>query len=310
MVKAMYTIKRAAQLVGVSQSTLRAWETRYGVGTAHRTESGYRLYDDEAVESLQAMRALVGEGWAVSAAAAETLRRKAAAPTDPDRRGPVGPVASVAGGALPPGTETRDFVRAAADYDAARISVLLDERFSTASFETVVDGWLLPALRDLGVGWETGHVSVAAEHLAAGAVARRVALSYDAAAAEQGGPRVLVGLAPGVRHDIGLLCFATAARRAGLATTYLGADVPVADWQAAVAARPTSCVVLAVPMTEDAEPTASTVAALREVAPDLMIAVGGSAQDLAPEGCLRLGHRVGPAATLLAHALDRRLTPE
>lgn len=297
----MYTIKHAAQMVGVSQSTLRAWETRYGIGTAHRSASGYRLYDDEAVQSLQAMRTLVAEGWAVSAAAAETLRRRSAPPAPPVDTAP---------SLLPPGAETRDFVRAAADYDARRITALLDERFSTATFETVVDGWLLPALHDLGVGWETGHVSVAAEHLAAGTVARRLAISYDAAASPESGPRVVVGLPPGVRHDLGLLAFATAARRAGLATTYLGADVPVADWQAAVAARPPACVVLAVPMAQDAEATAATVTGVREVAADLIVAVGGSAQDLAPEGCLRLGHRVGPAAALLAHALGRRLTPE
>ena len=102
----------------------------------------------------------------------------------------------------------------------------------------------------------------------------------------------------------------TAARRAGLATSYLGADVPVADWQAAVTARPTACVVLSIPTVGDAERAAAVVEAIHEIDPDQLVAVGGSAQDLAPEGCLRLGHRVGPAATLLGHALHRRLNPE
>ena len=294
----MYTIKRAAQLVGVSQSTLRAWETRYGVGTSRRTDAGYRIYDDEAVRSLQEMRALVAEGWAVSAAAAETLRRREA----PNLvRLPVDSPTSDA--------DTRAFVRAAADYDVRALTAILDDRFSTASFETVVDEWLLAALRDLGSAWQKGQVSVAAEHLAAGAVARRVALAYDAAGGAATGPKVVIGMAPGARHDIGLLCFATAARRAGLATTYLGADVPVEDWRDAVTTHAPSCVVLAIPRTDDLAATAATVAALRETAPGLLVAVGGGLQDDAPDGCLRLGHRIGPAAALLAHALDRRLTP-
>lgn len=300
MMKAMYTIKHAAQLVGVSQSTLRAWETRYGVGTSRRTEAGYRIYDDEAVRSLREMRALVADGWAVSSAAAEILRRRAEPevprplPVEPPRSG---------------GADTRAFVRAAADYDVRALAAVLDERFSTASFETVVDDWLLVALRDLGLAWQKGQVSVAAEHLAAGAAARRVAMAYDAAGAPPTGPGVVIGLAPGARHDIGLLCFATAARRAGLATTYLGADVPVADWTDAVTTHGPTCVVLAVPRVDDVAATSAAVAAVREAAPDLLVAVGGSAQDLAPDGCLRLGHRIGTAATLLAHALELRVNP-
>jgi methanogenic corrinoid protein MtbC1 len=302
--KVMHTIKRAAALTGISEPTLRAWESRYGVGASRRTAAGYRLYDDQDLRTLRTMQTLVTEGWAVRAAADEALRRAAK------------PVASTAATAVATtaGESWRDaaterFVRAAADYDIAQVALLIDEQFGSTSFESVVDEWLLPALRALGQAWERGDVSVAGEHLAAGAVARRVSMAYDAAAVEVTGPRVVIGLAPGAHHDLGLLCFATSARRAGLATTYLGADVPVAAWRAAVAAHPPACVVLAIPRAEDAEATAATVAAMREDSPGLVVAVGGSAQDLAPDGCLRLGHRIGPAASLLAHALERRLTP-
>lgn len=291
----MYTIKRAAEQVGLSASTLRAWEVRYGVGTSRRTEAGYRIYDDRSLRALRLMRQLVDEGWSVRAAAEETLRRTAtpAPPAAPDPREAASP--------------TDELVRAAADYDQARLDALLDRQFSTASFETVVDGWLLPALRELGTAWETGRVSVSGEHLAANAVARRLSAAYDAAGDAGGSaPRVVLGLPPGARHDLGLLCFATAVRRAGLATTYLGADVPVDDWATAMTAQQPDCIVLAVPMADDAEATAHTVAAIESAAPSVLVAIGGSAQDLAPDRCLRLGHRIGAAATLLAHALERR----
>ncbi|MEZ0579063.1 MerR family transcriptional regulator [Nocardioides sp. MH1] len=292
----MYPIKRAAELVGTSVSTLRAWDGRYGVGASRRSEHGYRLYDDDDVRRLRAMRDLVDRGWSVRAAA-EEVRMRAARPQ------PVTP-----GEALSPEGATDRFVAAAADYDAAAIGALLDEQFGNATFERVVDGWLLPALRELGAAWESGRVSVAAEHLAANAVVRRLAMTFEAAASLESGPRVVLGLPCGSRHDIGLLAFATAARRAGLVTTFLGADVPVADWSAAVGAQRPDCVVLAVPTAEDAEATAAVVAAVGEARPGVLVAVGGSAQDQAPDGCLRLGHRIGPAAVLLAHALERRVT--
>lgn len=285
----MFTIKHAAEQVGVSVSTLRAWERRYGVGTARRTEAGYRLYDEQAVRALSLMQSLVDEGWSVRAAAGEVHRRTAGPPP-------------------PPAATDQDdddaLVRTAAELDAAGVGSLLDHRFSAASFESVVDGWLLPALRDVGLGWASGQVSVAGEHLVAAAVQRRLSAAYDAAGDNPSGPRVAVGLPPGARHELGLLAFATAARRAGLSTTWLGADVPVEDW-AAVAARPVDCVVLAIPTADDVDAAAATVAAVEEHRPGLLVAVGGSAQAQAPAQCLRLGHQLGPGARRLGDHLSR-----
>jgi len=291
----MYTIKRAAEQVGVSVATLRAWERRYGVGAPRRTESGYRLYDDEAVSALSLMHQLVIEGWSVRSAAEETLRRSASAPTST-------PAAEIAVGSL---ADDQALALVAATFDVPGLTALLDERFSVASFEGVVDAWLLPALRELGAGWESGRVTVAGEHLVSHGVSRRLAAAYDAAGDNRSGPRVVLGLPPGSRHELGLLSFATAARRAGLSTTYLGADVPVDDWAAAVGARAIDCAVLAAAMPADAQAVADTVAAIEARSPDVLVAVGGAAQHLAPEHCLRLGHEVGPAATLLASHLSR-----
>ena len=75
---------------------------------------------------------------------------------------------------------------------------MLDERFSRASFESVVDGWLMPSLVALGEAWADGRVSVAGEHLASYAVQRRLAAAYDAAASRSGRPaRSSSGCRPG-----------------------------------------------------------------------------------------------------------------
>ncbi|WP_235734524.1 MerR family transcriptional regulator [Nocardioides alcanivorans] len=287
----MYTIKHAAELIGVSDSTLRAWERRHGLNLSLRTPAGYRLYDDEAVRMLRLMRDLVRSGWAAREAAEEVNRTAGAAPT-----------ASTDDNFLD-AADGPALAEVASTFDVAGLNQVLDRHFASASFETVVDGWLLPALRELGTAWEDGRVSVAGEHMVAHGVIRRLATAYDAAGDNRSRPRVIVGLPPGSRHDLGLLAFATAARRAGLATTYLGADVPIDDWIAAATIPSVGCAVLAVPMAEDSESLAHTVSAMVEQTPDLLVAVGGSGQDLAPEHCLRLGHEIGPAARLLASTL-------
>lgn len=286
----MYKIKRAAELVGVTESTLRAWERRYGLELSRRTEAGYRLYDDVAVGYLRLLHDLTLEGWSVRAAAEEVrLRSNASAPA----------AASTAP------VDDQALVRVAREYDAAMLSRVLDDQFGTASFEAVVDGWLLPALRAVGAAWIAGEITVAGEHLVAHGVARRLAAAYDAAADNRFASDVVIGLPHGSRHDLGLLAFAIAARRAGLATMYLGPDVPVDDWVAVVGSRRVRAVVLAAATKRDAEAVAETVAAVETASPGLLVAVGGGAQDLAPASCLRLGHEIGPSAALLARQVGR-----
>ena len=81
--------------------------------------------------------------------------------------------------------------------------------------------------------------------------------------------------------------------------------MPVADWVKAVDARSADCVVLALPTLDDVPAVTETVAAITAARPGTLVAVGGGAQHLAPEGCLRLGHEVGPAAAMLARRLQR-----
>jgi len=300
----MYTIKHAAELVGVNVATLRAWERRYGIGAPHRTESGYRLYDDEALRALAMMSSLVVDGMAPRQAAEETRRQLEALPAPT-------PVTVAEVEAVHSGDDaaaaTEALLLAAEHLDVAAVARLLDARYSTASFEAVTDGWLLPALHELGLAWASGRVTVAGEHMVAHAVVRRLSAAYEAAGVADGrgaaGPRVVVGLPPKSRHELGLLGFAVAGRRAGLVTTYVGADLPVADWLAAVETRQPQAVVLAASMTRDLGHLAAVVEALTELRPDLVVGVGGRLQERAPESCVRLGHRVGDAAQALVGLL-------
>jgi MerR family transcriptional regulator, light-induced transcriptional regulator len=290
----MHTIKRAAELAGLSESTMRAWERRYAVVAPQRTESGYRLYDDSAIRALVTMKALVAAGWTPKLAAEETLRRLDASSA---------PAGEPATAEVP--SDTAAFVAAAAGLDAEALARLLDEAFARGSFESVVDGWLMPALRVVGEAWADGRVSVAGEHMVSYAVQRRLAAAYEAAAHRAEGPRIIVGLPPSTRHELGLLAFAVTARRAGLSTVYVGADLPARDWPGAVTAYGAVCAVLAVPTADDIGPVGAVVESLRRHHPDLMIAVGGSMQERSPADCLPLGHDLSGAATRLAAALSQ-----
>ena len=69
-VQTMYNISQAAARTGLTVPVLRAWERRYGIVAPRRSAGGYRIYDEEAIARLGAMRRLVDAGWSPSAAAA------------------------------------------------------------------------------------------------------------------------------------------------------------------------------------------------------------------------------------------------
>src|SRR5512135_3111541 len=121
----MYTIKQASVRCGVAVPTIRAWERRYGVVTPARTASGYRLYDDLALERLARMRLLVSQGWQPSVAAAAILEgAPAAAQLAARSAAGSSQVADDARGDL-----ARRFVAAAADLDEVALDNVLDDIF-------------------------------------------------------------------------------------------------------------------------------------------------------------------------------------
>ena len=276
----MYTIKEASARSGVGIPLLRAWERRYGVVAPVRTPSGYRLYDEDAIARLVGMRRLIDDGWAAQQAAARI--REAGADE----------LAELGRGAArrAPETEGSPVVSADTDYvarivDAARrldaeaLESALDELFATMRFEAAWDVVLRPALGAIGDAWQRGDVSVAGEHATSHAIMRRMARAFDAAGGMGDAPPVLVGLAPGARHEFGALAFATAARRAGMPILYLGPDLPVESWVSAVRERGAAAAVIGIPRRADVERGREVVAAIRAGRPTTRIVVGGAHAD-------------------------------
>ena len=302
----MYNIKQAAAKAGVSVPVLRAWERRYGIVSPPRTASGYRRFDDATVARIRTMRELVGEGWSPSAAAAAILAGEVpvrgdsgVASTD------VIPAETPGGSTGPPAIARYELaerlVQAARDLDAGAVERVLDDLFSRGSFERVAADLLFPALRRLGDAWASGEVSVAGEHLASGAVQRRLGLALDGAGiSTQDGPRIVVGLPPGARHELGALAFAVAARRAGLWVAYVGADLPIPDWVTATAGADGA--VIGVVRPRDRRAALGVARGLRAARSDLVVAFGGDAAPDEP-GVVHLPAPLPESVTALRQAL-------
>jgi len=284
----MHTVSWVSQQLGLAPGTLRAWEQRYGIVNPNRSEGGYRLYSDDDLDTLRAMAALVAAGMQ-PAQAAEQIRSGRAS------RG------ANRGGGVPSGLpDPEALIAASRGYDARALETALDAAFAAASFEYVIDEWLMAALVPIGDAWAGGRLDIAQEHFISAAVMRRLAAAFAAAGSPRGGAQVVTGLAPGATHEIATLAFATMLRRAGLRVTYLGPDLPRRSWAQAVRTINPDAAVIGAPRIDDRQAAVDVTGALREAAPLTVVYIGGPGAT--PEHALA-GATLGEAAGRLADTL-------
>ncbi|MGW5237750.1 MerR family transcriptional regulator [Monashia sp. NPDC004114] len=288
-----YSIGDVAQLTGVGASTLRAWESRYALVTPARTDSSYRSYSDRDLDVIRRMRVLVDSGVPPRRAAGMALETVDQAASVAE--GPPAPAGSVL-------ADHASLARAAARFDADALQHTLDEAFALASAERVIDDWLMPSLTRLGDAWEAGEIDVAAEHFVTAAVMRRLAALFEATRAY--GPRVLVGLPPGARHELPALAFAVCLRRAGIDVLYLGADVPLDSWVAVVRASSPRAAVISAAHEVDIASAEQTVQALTTAGVGVVY-VGGRAAARLQSGT-PLPQQLSSAADLVRAAIEQR----
>jgi DNA-binding transcriptional MerR regulator/methylmalonyl-CoA mutase cobalamin-binding subunit len=309
----MYTIKQAAARTGLSVPVIRVWERRYGVVQPSRTPAGYRLYDEEAIARLLAMRRLVAEeGWQPRQAAQRVLEpgfdpREAVG----DSAGRAERAGSSIGSVAGVGQREQEvslvhaFVAAAHELDVPAMERILDEGFASHRFELAIEALVSPAMRAIGIAWARDEIDVGAEHAASETVRRRLARFYDAAGLGERVPRVIVGLPPDGQHEIGAFAFAVAARRAGLEVLYLGANVPLESWLRTVHETTAPVVVIGVVTPSDVVAGGVVIDALGASARPPICLVGGplSADSLDGLGTIRLPEPLDDAVAAVARLL-------
>jgi DNA-binding transcriptional MerR regulator len=205
-------IGEVSRRTGVSVDLLRAWEKRYGVLSPGRSEGGFRLYSDDDVERVRAMRTHLSEGLAAAQAARLALESE------------VRPALTGS-----PDLVSQDRVEleeALASFAEVRANAVLDRLLATLSLDALLAEVLLPYLHDLGDAWERGDVTVGQEHFASNVIRGRL-LGLGRGWGAGIGPHALLACPPGELHDLGLIAFGLALRSRGWRITFLGQDTPI-----------------------------------------------------------------------------------
>ncbi|WP_345701729.1 MerR family transcriptional regulator [Kitasatospora terrestris] len=231
-----------ARHLGVSPTTVRSWERRYGIGPAGRRPGHHRRWSPADIAVLEAMCRLTARGVPPAEAARVVLAGEGAERrTDPSAQpdAPAGtgaaataPAATGPGGsrALHVGTvrpECRGLARAAVRLDAPEVARILQEVLAALG---PVDAWtevMMPALRAVGRKWATdGEQYVEVEHL----LSWHVATALRAAAVRpeplRALPPVLLAAMPAEQHTLPLDAVAAGLTERALPFRMLGAAVP------------------------------------------------------------------------------------
>ncbi|MEZ4235952.1 MAG: MerR family transcriptional regulator [Myxococcota bacterium] len=202
-----YRVKTVCSMVGIPRPTLLAWERRYNILSPVRTPNGHRMYTDADVAVLRRLKRLVDDGYAISEAV-ELSRQRLPEPV-----------------AAPPAWG--QLLEALLAYDRHAADRLMPS-LRTLPFQQAIDEVYLPMLRETGDRWASGTISVAQEHFVSGWCREQLfALLHQLGAGPATGPSAVCALAPGERHELGLLAVAIRLALAGWRVTWLGADLPL-----------------------------------------------------------------------------------
>ncbi|MFD9700976.1 MerR family transcriptional regulator [Lentzea sp. NPDC059081] len=206
-----YTPRAVAGMLGISPTTLRTWDHRYGLGPSGRTEGGHRRYEQADVQVLRRMVVLTGQG--VAAAAAAVLARQEPAPRAST---PIGDDGSR--------RAQRTFLAAAERLDEP---VMLDLAAKLIADHGVVSAWdsvFVPCLVRLGEQVAATGQGVEVEHMASGSVVQTL---RDVPRANGPGPlAALLSCAPDEQHVLALEALGAALSEVDCQWRGLGARVP------------------------------------------------------------------------------------
>lgn len=267
------TTGAVARRLGVSPTTLRSWDRRYGIGPATRQDGRHRRWSPKDIAMLNEMCRLTAEGVPPAEAARAARASFADAPQDTDSpdsgpltggasadsppagaspipppRGPeasrqavllahvvpdVGPV-----GSLPLGDvrlECRGLARAAVRLDAPAVDSLLRSFVEEHGLTAAWEEVMVPTLHAVGRKWEAaGDQHVDVEHLLSWHISSALRRPPAAHPVASGARPTLLACMPHEQHTLALEALAATLTEAGAPVRMFGGAVPVEALEAAV----------------------------------------------------------------------------
>jgi methanogenic corrinoid protein MtbC1 len=279
--KPIYNAKAVTAQTGITPTTLRAWERRYGVLLPDRTSGGHRLYSERDIAALKWLKQQLEQGLTIGRASEILKGMLSAGATALD----VNTSSATASTATRSVTAiVAELHQALIDYDEAQAESILSEAYALYPIETVCLNMILPVFQQLGSDWEAGRIQVATEHFATNYLRRKLIALVDIGTTTRAGT-IVTGCAPDDLHEGGVLMLSIFLRRRGWKVVYLGQMVPFSDLPNALKHMQAQVLVLSATLIDTARELAHVADHLKQIdaAQRPTFAFGGAAFNQQPE---------------------------
>lgn len=211
-------------MTGVSEFTLRGWETRYKAFNPHRTKSGRRRYCEDDLLRSRALLSLTNQGHRIGAIAKLSLKdlQNLMDKTPPDsevHNSKDHQIASI-----------KQLISAAHNFNWKKAQDLIKKNTNQRSASHFIFEFLIPLLHAIGHEVAEGRLSIAQEHILSSFLKEHLYfLKTKEHKKKSNKIRIVLAAPEGDFHDIGLLIASVIAQKSGANLLYLGPHMPKAD---------------------------------------------------------------------------------
>ncbi len=235
-----YNMRSATELTGVSEHTLRAWESRHDAVRPSRTPSGRRVYSQQDVDRLRLLAQLVERGNAISSIASlsdRDLAKRLAGSEKPVRKA-VAPE---------PADAAVDVIKSALHgFDLGRVQSAMQEARFRFGARVFAIGIAAPLMAEVGNLVATGELTVAHEHAASAVVKAHLMEMVFSGPRAPTKQRIALATMEGDLHEIGLLISGVLCAHHGFGIVYIGPNMPPDALGEALKALTTDALILGV----------------------------------------------------------------
>jgi DNA-binding transcriptional MerR regulator/methylmalonyl-CoA mutase cobalamin-binding subunit len=237
-----YNLGVVVNETGINPDTLRAWERRYGVPSPGRTEGGHRLYSERDIDTVKWLLERQDEGMRIGRAVElwETIKETGRDPLL-ER-----PLKSAPTRAFQPSYQTRplagssldeiqeNWLEAALAFEEDRADQIIVQALALYPLELVCVEVLQRSLAQVGVLWHENEINPHQEHFVSSLAIRRIDALIAASPTPTRSERIVVGAPTQEQHVFSSLVTTLFLRRRGYDVVYLGANVPVAEFERSI----------------------------------------------------------------------------
>jgi len=213
-----FTIKDLENLSGIKAHTIRVWEQRYSFIKPQRTETNIRYYSNDELKTILNIALLNKYGYKIShidKMPPEEIRTK---------------IVSLSHAEAQQERFVNELIQYMVDLDIEGFESVLDEYIQVRGIDKAITQVIFPYMERIGILWLTNHINPAQEHLVTNIIRQKLIVGIEGLHSrvhvEQ---TVLLFLPEGEHHELGLLYMYYLLKSRGVATLYLGANVPVKD---------------------------------------------------------------------------------